>query len=98
MDRNKEKSYKGFPISDLILFSIHSVILKNEQCSFDRLVKECFILFPDSIKFSRYPIWPDSRKLDRPLRALRKERLIIGDPKSYFALTDMGVKKAVLVD
>ena len=98
MDRNKEKSYKGFSISDLILFSIHSVILNNEQCSFDRLVKECFILFPDAVKFLRYPIWPDSRKLDRPLRALRKEKLIIGDPKSFFKRTDQGVKRAAQVD
>ena len=96
----QKKTAKNLNISvnDLLLFSIHSVILNNEQCSFDRLVKECFILFPDAIKFLRYPIWPDSRKLDRPLRALRKEKLIIGDPKSFFMLTEAGVKKAVLID
>lgn len=96
----QKKTAKNLNISanDLILFSIHSVILNNEQCSFDRLVKECFILFPDAVKFLRYPIWPDSRKLDRPLRALRKEKLIIGDPKSYFKLTDGGVKRAVQID
>lgn len=85
-------------VNDLILFSIHSVILNSEQCSFDRLVKECFILFPDSIKFARYPIWPDSRKLDRPLRALRNERLIIGDPKTIFLLTKEGEKRALAVE
>lgn len=96
----QKKTAKNINISvnDLLLFSIHSVILNNEQCSFDRLVKECFVLFPDAIKFSRYPIWPDSRKLDRPLRALRKEKLIIGDPKSFFILTDTGVKRAVMID
>ena len=98
MDKNKKLFDKRFPISDLILFSIHSVILNNEQCSFDRLVKECFVLFPDAVKFLRYPIWPDSRKLDRPLRALRKGKLIIGDPKSFFKLTDQGVKRAAQVD
>ena len=96
----QKKTAKNINISvnDLLLFSIHSVVSNNEQCSFDRLVKECFILFPDAIKFLRYPIWPDSRKLDRPLRALRKEKLIIGDPKSFFMLTEAGVKKAVLID
>ena len=96
----QKKKTKNLNISanDLILFSIHSVILNNEQCSFDRLVKECFVLFPDAVKFLRYPIWPDSRKLDRPLRALRKEKLIIGDPKSYFKLTDGGIKRAVQID
>lgn len=96
----QKKISKNLNISanDLILFSIHSVILNNEQCSFDRLVKECFVLFPDAIKFLRYPVWPDSRKLDRPLRALRKEKLIIGDPKSFFRLTDHGVKRATQID
>lgn len=96
----QKKTAKNFNISinDLLLFSIRSIILNNEQCSFDRLVKECFVLFPDAIKFLRYPIWPDSRKLDRPLRSLRKEKLIVGDPKSFFVLTDMGAKRAVLVD
>lgn len=83
-----------FSVNDLILFCIHSVVLGNEQCSFERLVKECFTLFPDTLKFERYPIWPDSRKLDRPLRTLRDEKLVVGDPKSYFLLTKAGEKKA----
>jgi len=84
-------------IEDLILFCIHSVITENEQCSFERLVKECFTLFPDTLKFPRYPVWPDSRKLDRPLRALRNEKLIIGDPKTYFILTKQGQERATVV-
>lgn len=76
---------------------MHSIILNNEQCSFERLVKECFTLFPETLKFERYPIWPDSRKLDRPLRALRDGKLIIGDPKTYFMLTKSGEKKAEII-
>jgi hypothetical protein len=82
-------------INELILFCIHSVISGNEKCTFERLVKESFTLFPKSIEFTRYPVWPDSRKLDRPLRFLRKERLIIGDPKSFFILTQEGEKRAL---
>lgn len=84
-------------VNDLILFCIHSVIVNNEQCSFERLVKECFTLSPDTLKFPRYPIWPDSRKLDRPLRALRNEKLIIGDSKTYFILTKTGEERAAVV-
>ena len=84
-------------VNDLILFCIHSINSNNEQCSFERLMKECFTLFPDTLKFERYPIWPDSRKLDRPLRALRNEKLIIGDPKTYFMLTKSGEDKALIV-
>lgn len=95
--QNKNIKSSNFSVNDLILFCIHSVILSSEQCNFDRLVKECFTLFPDTLKFPRYPIWPDSRKLDRPLRALRNEKLIIGDPKTYFILTENGEKKAAIV-
>lgn len=94
---NKNTKSSNFSVNDLILFCIHSVISDSEQCSFERLVKECFTLFPDTIKFTRYPIWPDSRKLDRPLRALRNEKLIIGDPKTYFILTKTGEDKAMIV-
>jgi len=95
--KNKVKDYKKFSVPDLILFCIHSIISNSEQCSFERLVKECFTIFPDTLKFIRYPIWPDSRKLDRPLRALRDEKLIIGDPKTYFILTKKGEERAAVV-
>lgn len=91
---NKKGKNLNFSVNDLILFCIHSVAMNNEQCSFDRLIKECFTLFPETLRFERYPIWPDSRKLDRPLRALRDEKLIIGDPKTIFLLTRQGQKKA----
>ena len=93
----KNLNFSKASVNDLILFCIHSVVSGNEQCSFERLVKECFTLFPDTLKFPRYPIWPDSRKLDRPLRALRNGKLIVGDPKTYFILTETGEEKATLV-
>ncbi len=108
MKEKKEKSSNFFQrksrvldkvgtVNDLILFCIHSIIANSEQCSFERLIKECFTLFPETLRFTRYPIWPDSRKLDRPLRALRDEKLIIGDPKTYFILTEKGEEKASLI-
>ncbi|MDP3882509.1 MAG: hypothetical protein Q8Q48_00425 [Candidatus Staskawiczbacteria bacterium] len=93
----KNNKNLNFSVNDLILFCIHSVVLNNEKCSFERLIKECFTLFPDTLKFERYPIWPDSRKLDRPLRFLRNEKLVIGDTKTYFILTKDGEKKATEV-
>jgi len=92
--QNKKNKIYNFSVNDLILFCIHSIVLNNEQCSFERLIKECFSLFPDVLKFERYPIWPDSRKLDRPLRALRAEGVIIGDSKTFFMLTEKGARKA----
>jgi hypothetical protein len=97
MIKIKSNKSSNFSVNDLILFCIHSIVSSNEQCNFERLVKECFTLFPETLKFTRYPIWPDSRKLDRPLRALRNEKLIVGDPKSYFILTKAGEARAAVV-
>ena len=94
MSKNNAGKIQSFSVNDLILFCIYSITLTSEQCSFERLVKECFTLFPETLCFSRYPIWPDSRKLDRPLRFLRNEKYVIGDPKTYFLLTPIGEKKA----
>ena len=77
-------------INNLILFSIYSVTKGNEKCTFERLAKECFDLFPTAFCFSRYSQWPDSRKLDRPLRILRERKLIGGSPKTFFSLTKAG--------
>ena len=85
-----EELYKKARITDLILFGINSVIENKEKCTFERLIKECFTLFPETFCFSKYPQWPDSLKLDRRLRTLRKRKLITGDPKTSFSLTKLG--------
>ncbi len=88
-------SYQKARITDLILFGINSIIENKEKCTFERLIKECFTLFPETFGFSKHPKWPDARKVDRPLRFLRKRKLITGDPKTYFSLTKLGKKIAL---
>ena len=90
-----EELYKKAKITNLILFSINSVIKNKEKCTFERLIKECFTLFPEIFSFSKYPQWPDSLKLDRQLRTLRKRKLITGNPKTSFSLTKLGKKIAL---
>lgn len=85
-----EELYKKVRIADLILFGINSIIENKEKCTFERLIKECFILFPKAFSFFQSPEWPDSRKLDRPLRTLRKRKLITGNPQTFFSLTKDG--------
>lgn len=89
-----EELYKKTGINDLILLGIFSVIENKEKCTFERLIKECFILFPGTFSFSQHPKWPDSRKLDRSLRTLRKKNLIKGNPKTFFSLTKLGKETA----
>jgi len=91
----EEELYKRIPVSNLILFGIYSVSQNGKECTFERLVQKCFTLFPKVFCFSQYPKWPDARKLDRPLRALRNKKLIIGDPKTSFSLTKKGKKLAI---
>ncbi len=80
--------------TDQILFSIYFITSNKEKCDFERLIKECFIFFPETFRFSKYPQWPDSLKLDRQLRVLRKRKLITGNPKTSFSLTKLGKKIA----
>lgn len=86
--------YRNLSLDDLITLAIDNVTKKGEDCTFERLVYECFTLFPKSFSFFRYSQWPDSNKLDRPLRKLRERGLIIGNPKIGFSLTEFGQKTA----
>jgi len=90
-----KEQYKNLGVNELILLGIYSIVNDKEKCTFERLVKESFNLFPEAFCFSKNPEWPDSRKLDRPLRTLRKRKLIIGNPKTYFSLTKLGKKMAI---
>ena len=89
-----EEKYKSIPKENLILFGIYSVTKNGEGCSFERLVKEFFTLFPKAFGFSRYPEWPDSLKFDRPLRTLRERGWIVGGTRILFSLTRFGEKVA----
>lgn len=90
-----EELYVKIAINDLIIFAIHSIKRKDRECGFEGLVSECFRLFPKTFAFSKHPKWPDSRKLDRPLRDLRKKGLVKGEPKTIFSLTVKGKKKSL---
>ena len=79
-------------INDLILFVLYS--LPNKGSSFEKLTKECFNQFPQVFSLRNYPQLPDTRKLDRPLRTLRKRKLIKGDPQTFFSLTPRGKEEA----
>jgi len=89
-----EEIYKNIPINYLIVFGIYSLITRGEKCTFEKLVAECFNLFPKTFSLARYSQWPDSIKFDRPLRTLREKGLIIGNPRTLFSLTKFGEKIA----
>ncbi len=90
----EEEIYKKAGINDLIIFSIYSLAGKKDKCTFEKLLKECFSQFPKIFCFVGLSQWPDSRKLDRPLRTLRFKKLISGTPQKFFSLTKAGEKIA----
>ncbi|PIS39082.1 MAG: hypothetical protein COT34_00205 [Candidatus Nealsonbacteria bacterium CG08_land_8_20_14_0_20_43_11] len=101
MGKNKKKTanansqtYEDKSINSLILFSIYRVREAGRRCTFERLMEECFKLSPRTFCLAGHTEWPDSRKLDRPLRSLREEKLVSGDPKTCFVLTKEGEKLA----
>lgn len=89
-----QELYQRISVNELILFAIQSLRERGEKCSFEELVKECFSFFPECFSFPGIKKWPDSRKLDRPLRTIRKRKLIVGEPKTSFSLTKLGKKAA----
>lgn len=87
---NQDTTYTQVDIYSLILVCTDSVISNNDDCTFERLVCECFTNYPKIFGLFRYPQWPDSNKLDRPLRKLRERGFIVGSPKLGFLLTEDG--------
>lgn len=81
-------------INCLILLAIDSVINSGQKCTFEKLLQECFRSFPEAFGFRQMKQWPDARKLDRPLRALRGKKLARGTPETFFTLTKTGKKLA----
>jgi len=103
LPKYQEEIYSKIKNQDLILFGIHSILQNNETCTFERLVAECFTMFPKVFGFMRYPHWPDSLKFDRVLRTLREKGLIIGGAGGRYSpgdisLTEFGKKIAKKVE
>src|SRR3990167_8914806 len=93
-----ENNYSIIGTDNLMVFAIQSITNNNEAATFERIVKECFSLFPKSFCLFRYPEWPDSNKVDRPLRKLREKGYITGNPQLGFLLTPFGERLARKID
>lgn len=83
-------------INDLILLAIYLLTKEEERGDFESLIEKCFQLSPESISFKKNK-WPDSRKIDRPLRDLRKNDFIKMNSKLIFSLTKKGEKRSLQI-
>lgn len=89
-----EEIYIKIPAAHLIVFGIYSILQRGENCTFEKLIEECFNLFPKVFSFSRHPEWPDALKFDRTLRTLREKGLVVGGPNTFYSFTKFGEKIA----
>lgn len=84
-------NYEALGVDYLLIFSVRSIIENGEECTLERLVFECFTLFPKKFSLSRYPQWPDSTRVYRSWRrCIDPNKWLKGTPQEGFALTTKG--------
>ncbi len=89
-----EKVYVSIAIDKLAIFAIARLITDENECSYERLVKECFELFKKRFSLRRYTEWPDSNRVYLSLVRCRNNGWIVGNEKSGFNITNLGIKIA----
>jgi hypothetical protein len=86
-------------IDELVIYAVYRIYQSGDECTFERLVYECFTLFPQEFGFKRYPQWPDSARIDKSwLRCRTDKGWLIGTVKESFRLTDLGFTIAERVE
>lgn len=81
----------GRPLDDLIVYCVREILATGEECTFERLVFECFTRFPEEFGLRRYPQWPDSARVNKSwLRCRTDKGWIAGSVKEGFRLTRAG--------
>ncbi len=89
------ESYADLGLDQLVAFCVDSILSNNEECTFERLVYECFTRFPKKFGFERYPHWPDSARVNKSwLRCRTDKKWISGSVKAGFVMTPVGKKVA----
>jgi len=83
--------YKNYGIDQLVIYATKKIIDAGEECTFERLVFECFTLFPEKFGFKRYPEWPDSARINKAwLRCRTDKGWLAGTVKEGFRITSTG--------
>lgn len=85
-------------IDELLTYAVGQVAEAGEECTFERLVYECFHLFPDKFSMQRYPEWPDSVRVNKTWLRCRTDRgWIVGSVQEGFRLSERGRQVATRV-
>jgi len=85
------EQYKNSGIDQLTIYAAKKILDEGEECTFERLVYECFTLFPKKFGFKRYPAWPDSARINKAwLRCRTDKGWLAGTVKEGFRITPSG--------
>ncbi len=89
-----ENIYTSLSLSRLTIFAIQQIVDNNEECAYERVVKECFTLFPSRFSLRRYPDWPDGSRVKIEILRCRDRGWVTGNEKTGFHITSLGMKAA----
>jgi len=78
-------------IDELLTYCVWKILKRKEQCTFERLVVECFVTFPKHFSLKGYPQYPDSARINKSWLRCRTDRgWITGSVKLSFSLSPAG--------
>ncbi|MBT9150049.1 MAG: hypothetical protein DDT40_00215 [candidate division WS2 bacterium] len=89
-----ESIYTSISLTKLTIFAIHEIANNGEECAYERIVKECFTLFPKRFSFRRYPEWPDGSRIKIEILRCRDNGWVTGNEKNGFQITLLGKRAA----
>ena len=89
-----ESIYTGVSLTKLTGFAISKIAKNGEECAYERVVKECFSLFPKRFSFQRYPDWPDGTRVKIEILRCRDKGWLTGNEKNGFQITSLGKRVA----
>lgn len=89
-----ENIYSSIPLTKLTIFAIHEITNNGEECAYERVVKECFTLFPKRFSFQRYSEWPDGSRIKIEILRCRDNGYVTGKEKNGFQITLLGKRVA----
>lgn len=89
-----ERIYTSVSLTKLTIFAISKIVENGEECAYERVVKECFTLFPHRFSFQRYPEWPDGTRVKIEILRCRDKGWVTGNEKNGFQITEKGKREA----
>lgn len=92
MDPN---TYRRIGYDELVTYAISNIAEGSEEITFERIVAECYQLFPERFALRGYPHWPDSAVVNKSwLRCRTDKNYIVGSVREGFRLTAQGMDVA----